>query len=120
MTVIKAGSSLLALHCANKTWRSVWIKSKLNRSIVEIEAWSQQWELVQCTPPPLPSSSQGDIQTSSVLAEGDECNEDILIDSWRSRRLIEYTLHETPKVRITLKCSELVFFCLTFHSYFFL
>jgi hypothetical protein len=107
MTAIKAGSSLLALHYANKTWRSIWIKSKLSRSVEEIEAWSQQWDLVQCTPPS--SSSRGNIQTRSVSSEADEGNEDVSLDSWRTRRLIEYTLHETPKVRMSLKCFDLYF-----------
>lgn len=105
--------------------------TKLVKSTEEIEEWIRQWILVQSTPTPKPVLAAMGVQTNSTFpiatpqtlqqhphhhhnnnnttnatddtgnhnSNADICNS---LDAARSRRLIEYALHETAKVRTCL------------------
>jgi hypothetical protein len=97
-----SGVFLRWLHCK---WSNLWMTTKLVKSTEEIEDWTRQWTLVQSTPAPLPMANKAApaITAPSQLANQSNSvdqnkNEDCLLDAARSRRLIEYALHETSKV----------------------
>jgi len=97
----RSGAALLALRWLHTKWRHMWMASKLVRSTEEIEEWSRHWALVQSTPPiqpsRRPSATRNESSTNSTSC--DPTNQEAELDAARSQRLIEYALHETPKVK---------------------
>lgn len=101
--VAQSGAALVALRWIHGKWSHLWMAMKLNRSTHDIEEWNTQWSLVQSTtasstkrntvPSPRPSSPQpmDDDSTGGY-------NHEIALDAARSQKLIEYALHDTPKV----------------------
>ena len=108
--------SIVTLQWIHTKWSNKWMTAKLVKSTEEIEEWIRQWILVQSTPTPklvLPTNTTLSVPVpqpvpqhhSHVTGSSDEishhsaadiCNS---LDAARSRRLIEYALHETAKVR---------------------
>jgi hypothetical protein len=103
--------SIFSLHWLHRKWSNMWMTTKLVKSTEEIEEWIRQWILVQTTPTPKPlhllksepiPQSQHPHVTGSIHGpchiddNADSSNN--LLDAARSRRLIEYALHETAKV----------------------
>lgn len=114
--------SIFTLQWIHTKWSNKWMTTKLVKSTEEIEEWIRQWILVQSTPTPKPVLTAMATQTNSTLpiatpqplqkhhhsnttngtddtcyhnSNADTCNS---LDAARSRRLIEYALHETAKV----------------------
>ena len=76
---------------------------KLNRSTHDIDEWNTHWSLVQSTPASRMKTIQTQRPSSPSVQTDDgsdaECNNhEVALDAARSQRLIEYALHETPKV----------------------
>jgi hypothetical protein len=115
--------SIFTLQWIHTKWSNKWMTTKLVKSTEEIEEWMRQWILVQSTPTPKPvvalaaptnttlpiavpqTSQQHQHHSNTTNATDDTgyhnstadiCNS---LDAARSRRLIEYALHETAKVR---------------------
>jgi hypothetical protein len=100
--------SVLTLQWIHKKWSNMWMTTKLVKSTEEIEEWIQQWILVQSTPTPKPQNNKSiPIQqpqqhtpdhSDMTMPTTAICDNNNLLDAARSRRLIEYALHETAKV----------------------
>lgn len=103
--VAKTGVSLIVARWLHQKWSNLWMTAKLVKSIEEIEEWSRQWTLVQCTPAPRPPYKK--VPSPSLAT--DKSNE-TLLNAAQSRRLIEYALHETTKVRIFCYRSRLTLY----------
>jgi hypothetical protein len=102
---------IVAFRWLHQKWSNVWMTTKLVKSTDEMEQWIRQWVLVQSTPAPKPQQPQNKIVP--LLPPQIDKNHDNLLDAARSRRLIEYALHETAKVRTI--CLVLILWSLCFH-----
>ena len=118
--------SVFTLQWIQTKWSNKWMTTKLVKSTEEIEEWIRQWILVQSTPTPKlpaissqsnpnsnlpiaapqPSAQQQHHHTNNTTNNADDTSYhnstgDIgnSLDAARSRRLIEYAMHETAKVR---------------------
>ena len=92
----KLGLALFTTRWLNRSWGSLWMSTKIQRSTEEIENWNQQWHMVQSTPSP----------TSKQHRKG------MSLDAAKTRRLIDYAIHhEAPEVRCFdfLRLSLLLF-----------
>ena len=100
---------------------------KLNRSTHDIEEWNTQWTLVQSTPATRIKIIQSQRPSSPPLPTGDVSNSDsnnheVALDTARSQRLIEYALHETPKVGLfilfvmCIACHKTILTSLNIHE----
>ena len=103
MKAAQSGAALLALRWCHTKWSHLWMAMKLNRSTRDIEEWNTHWSLVQSTPASRMKTMQTQRPSSPSLPTDDssdtECNNhEVALDAARSQRLIEYALHETPKV----------------------
>ena len=94
----RSGAALVALRWLHTKWRNLWMASKLSRSTEEIEEWNRQWSLVQSTPPIRPPRRPSSPPRSESPTNNEKQNQEAALDAARSQRLIEYALHETPKV----------------------
>jgi hypothetical protein len=100
---VKLGLAAVATTWLRKSWRNMWMTSKIVQSTREIEGWKEQWHLVQS------AASQDDAQvTKQAQSNADESLEAAL-DAAMSRRLVEYALHHTPEVRWNKQFS--IFLC---------
>jgi hypothetical protein len=129
MNASKVLVSVLTLRWIHTKWSNKWMTTKLVKSTEEIEEWIRQWILVQSTPTPklpnvnstlpagaphpsqqqlhqLPTNTNStrDDTTFNNSSTGDSCNS---LDAARSRRLIEYAMHETAKVRNMGRCDNM-------------
>ena len=101
----QSGAALLALRWCHTKWSHAWMAMKLNRSTHDIEEWNTHWSLVQSTPAGRMKNIQAQRPSSPSLPTEDDSNTDcnnheVALDAARSQRLIEYALHETPKVSL--------------------
>ena len=99
----KAALTVVTCRWLNKKLGHFWMSTKIVRSTEEIEQWNRTWNLVQHTqpppvPPPPPSLKKEESSSRQKEGKTMEC-QDISLEAARSRRLIEYSLHETHKVR---------------------
>lgn len=83
LSTAQVGVAIVAARFLKRSWGNLWMTTKIVRTIEEIEEWNNQWDMVQSTP-------------GNARAPGD----DNALDAAKSKRLIEYALRETPKVRI--------------------
>ena len=122
MNTSKVLFSLFTMQWIHTKWSNKWMTTKLVKSTEEIEEWIRQWILVQSTPTPKlptpqpanptlpvtvvpqPLQSHHYHHTNTPKTKDDTfyhnssvemCNS---LDAARSRRLIEYAMHETAKV----------------------
>jgi hypothetical protein len=101
----KLGLAAVVTTWLRKSWRNMWMTSKIVQSTRAIEDWKEQWHLVQSAP------SQNDAQvTKQAQSSADESLEAAL-DAAMSRRLVEYALHHTPEVRWNTPLVICVFLC---------
>jgi hypothetical protein len=106
----KLGLAAVATTWLRKSWRNMWMTSKIVQSTREIECWKEQWHLVQS------AASHNDAQvTKQAQSNADESLEAAL-DAAMSRRLVEYALHHTPEVRWNIPLFICVFLCKLFSS----
>jgi hypothetical protein len=98
--VAKAGAALIVGKWLNTKWRTLWMTDKVVRSTNEISEWIQQWQMVQSTATPKgqmlehQKERSNDATTSPTI--GSSSSE--LLDD-KSRRLIEYAMQHSSKVR---------------------
>jgi hypothetical protein len=99
LTVAKMGFAALAAKSLTVSWSNLWMSTKIVKSTNEVEEWNKQWHLIQNTTfSSIPTTITMTTSSPAVELEEGECP-DASLDAERSRRLIEYALHETPKVR---------------------
>jgi hypothetical protein len=104
----KLGLAAVATTWLRKSWRNMWMTSKIVQSTREIECWKEQWHLVQS------AANQDDTEvTKRAQSNADESLEAAL-DAAMSRRLVEYALHQTPEVR--WNTPLFIYFCANFVS----
>jgi hypothetical protein len=105
LTSAKLGLAAVATTWLRKSWRNMWMTSKIVQSTRAIEDWNEQWHLVQS------AASPDDAQvTKQAQSSADESREAAL-DAAMSRRLVEYALHHTPEVRWYTQLFHSSVFC---------
>lgn len=84
--VAQTGLAVASAYWLKQKWGMLWLTTKLAKTTEELEGWNRQWFMVQSTP------GKNRLNT---------CEEEINPqESTKSRRLIEYALKATPKVRL--------------------
>lgn len=90
----KLGLAAVATTWLRKSWRNMWMTSKIVQSTREIECWKEQWDLVQSAP-----TSKNDAQLAKQAQSSADESLEAALDAAMSRRLVKYALHHTPEVR---------------------
>ena len=106
----KLGLAAVAATWLRKSWRNMWMTSKIVQSTREIECWKEQWHLVQS------ATSQDDAQVAKQAQSNADESLEAALDAAMSRRLVEYALHHTPEVRWNTPLFTCVFLCKRFIS----
>lgn len=103
MTFAKVSASAYLVAEMAKQWKSLWMTSKLEKSMGEIEEWKEQWLLVNYE---TKSDSQQGYAPQHVTNAAAEA-----LDAIKSRRLIEYALREhSHKVRHSSNIQNLQYY----------
>jgi hypothetical protein len=102
--VTKAGAALIVGKWLNTKWRTLWMTDKVVRSTHEISEWIQQWQMVQSTATPkgqvlIEHQKERSNDSTTPPTKGSSSSE--LLDD-KSRRLIEYAMQHSSKVRTTV------------------
>jgi hypothetical protein len=92
----KLGLAAVATSWVRKSWRNMWMTSKIVQSTRAIEDWNQQWHLVQST------VSHDNTQVTKEAQSSADAPLEAALDAAMSRRLVEYALHHTPEVRCNM------------------
>lgn len=88
---------IIGTRWLSKRWGKLWMRVKLAKSADAIEEWCRQWSLIiPCTTKPSPMNKKRQRKD-----DDDDTDDDDSVDGTRNRRLIEYALHDTSKVRAT-------------------
>jgi hypothetical protein len=132
----KVLATLFTLRWVHQKWSNMWMTTKLVKSTEEIEDWIRQWILVQSTPAPKsqnnksfttqqqqpePQLHQTTTRTDTTMPTAILYDNNNSLDAARSRRLIEYALHENAKVgdvrsRLRLSMIRAILTWLSSHS----
>lgn len=96
---------LAGVRWMHQRWRNLWMTTKIVKSTEAIEEWCRQWMLIIDCPTRKHASRAPPLTREEDIAPPGDC----VLDASRNRRLIEYALHETPKVRAMVACVVAVF-----------
>jgi hypothetical protein len=101
----KLGLAAVATTWLHKSWRNMWMTSRIVQSTRVLEDWKEQWHLVQS------AVRQDDAQVKKQAKSSVDESLEAALDAAMSRRLVEYALHHTPEVRWNAPLFILVFLC---------
>ena len=95
-TLAKVGAVAFLGRMTLRTWKTLWMTSKLDKTIVEITEWRQQWVLVHSDGSATKNSSNSLAQLYSTETG----------DASKAERLMEYARRRNPinKVCISKRC----------------
>jgi hypothetical protein len=96
LTVLKLGVAAIAARWVSNQWSTLWMTDKIVKSTTAIEEWQQQWQSVLAT-------HEGKVKEAAGSQSPKQPTE--LLDA-KSRRLIEFAMKESTKVRLRCKIER--------------
>jgi hypothetical protein len=97
LPIAKASVSIVAVQWVHRQWGQMLTSTKLTNSTESLAAWCRQWELFMDHKTRVRPRSRSPVRDEPHRQQRIE--ESAAVDCARNQRLIEYVLHDTPKVR---------------------